>query len=147
MANPNKGEIAFDVDGKRYTLRYSIDAICSLEAEAGKGMVALIGELQDPSKMSLTLARQVLWAGLLEHHPELTVKEAGELIPAAGGLMKIVSLFNEAFEANFTQAEGKQNPRKAGSRRNGTGPRSSKAGQASGDPAPNSTPALPANST
>lgn len=148
MANPHKGEVAFDADGKRYVLRYSIDAICQLEAETGKGIVALISDLESPERMSVTLARQVLWAGLTEHHPNITVKDAGELIAAAGGLVRIVSLFGEAFAAAFPQPEGKQNPRKAGSpKASGTGPRSTASGRASGVIPTTSGDAPHANST
>lgn len=131
MANPHRGEVAFEANGERYVLRYSIDAICALEGSTGKGIVALVGELMNPTTMSITLARKVLWAGLQEHHPDITEKQAGELIVAAGGLGKIVKLFNDSFERAFPEAKAK-NPRKAGGRStNGTGPLSGEAGQAS----------------
>lgn len=130
MANQHKGEVAFDADGKQYTLRYSIDAICCLETETGKGIVALLSEFQDSDKITLTLARQMMWAGLREHHPEVTVKEAGELIVAAGGLMKFIEVLNNSFAASFGLEEGKKNPRKAGGQ-NGTGLRSTRPGHRS----------------
>lgn len=131
--NPHKGEVQFSAGGKNYTLRFSIDAICALEGETGRGIVALISELQDPDKMSLRLARQVLWAGLQEHHPELTVKEAGELIPKAGGMLKVMETFGAAFSAAFPQEkDDSPRPQKAGSPRNGTGPHSTVPGVASG---------------
>lgn len=125
MTNPHKGEVGFDVNGERYLLRFSIDAICALEEETKRGIVALVSDLQNPEKMSITLARQVLWAGLQENHPGLTVKEAGELIPAAGGLAAVVGMFGEAFSAAFPQAkDDSARPRKAGSPKNGIGPHS-----------------------
>jgi hypothetical protein len=132
MANPHKGEVSFDANGAAYTLRYSINAICELENETGKGIVALMTELEDPTRMSMTLARQIMWAGLREHHPDITVKAAGELISAAGGLMRFVQVLNTAFAESFGIADGKENPPKAGSP-NGTGPRSTGPGRASGD--------------
>lgn len=129
--NPVKGEVSFPVDDKTYILQFTIDAICSLEAENGKGIIGLISELQDPSKVSLTLARQMLWAGLQEHHPEITVKEAGELIPAAGGMMSVMRMFEKAFKAAFPELkEGDARPRKAGGLKNGTGPHSTASGAA-----------------
>lgn len=144
MANPHKGEIAFEADGQRYVLHYSVDALCALEAVAGKGIVALIGELMDPATMSLTLARKVMWAGLHDHHPEIDEKRAGELIIAAGGLMKISKVFNAAFGASFPEAAKDKNPPKAGSP-SGTGPRSSRPGRASGETPTPSGKELPAN--
>lgn len=144
MANKHKGEVAFEADGKSYTLRYSIDAICALETASGKGVVALVGDLLNPATMSLTLARKVLWAGLQDAHPEITEKDAGELIVHAGGLGKIVSLFNDAFATAFPEA-AKANPRRAGSRKNGTGPRSSASGQVSDETRTPSGEGHPAN--
>lgn len=130
--NPHKGEVAFDAGGKQYVLRFSIDAICALEAEAGKGILAIVNELQNTEKMSLSLARQILWAGLQENHPELTPKEAGELIPEAGGMSKVYELFGEAFQSSFPQLKGgSAHPRKAGSLKNGIGPHSSVRGAGS----------------
>lgn len=133
MANPHKGEVAFEANGERYVLQFSIDAICALEAETGKGIIGLVAEFQDPDKMSVTLARQILWAGLREHHPELSVKEAGELIPAAGGIAELIKLFGEAFSASFPQPKANgSRPQKAGSPRNGIGPHSTVTGAVSG---------------
>lgn len=128
MINPHKGEVSFESKGQRYVLQYSIDAICTLEGETGKGIIALAGELE--KSPSMTLMRQLIWAGLLEHHPEMTLKEAGELILAAGGLVGAMRLFNQAFAVAFEQDE-KPRPRKAGSPRNGTGPHSTATGAAS----------------
>lgn len=129
MINPHKGEVAFEANGQRYVLQFSIDAVCTLEGETGKGFVALVEELeQNPS---LTLMRQLLWAGLLERHPDITLKEAGELIPAAGGLVGAMDLFNKAFTAAFEKPGDKPRPRKAGSPKNGIGPHSTATGAAS----------------
>jgi hypothetical protein len=129
MINPHKGEISFESNGQRYVLQYSIDAICTLEGETGKGIVALATELE--KSPSMTLMRQLIWAGLLEHHPDMTLKEAGELILAAGGLVGAMSLFNKAFAGAFEKQDEKPRPRKAGSPKNGIGPHSTATGAAS----------------
>lgn len=133
MANPHKGEVAFEADGKRYILQFSIDALCNLEAEAGKGIVALISDINDPMTMSLTRLRQMLWAGLLQHQPDTTIEGAGELIPKAGGLLALREKIAEAFAAAFPDAskETKARPRKAGNPKNGIGPHSTAHGVAS----------------
>jgi hypothetical protein len=131
MANPHKGEIAFEAEGRSYVLRFSIDAICQLEAETNRGIVSLIGELQDPEKMSLTMVRRILWAGLQEHQPDLSLKDAGELIPAAGGMANLLVMFGKAFSASFPALkEDGPRPRKAGGPRNGIGPHSTGSGAA-----------------
>ena len=130
MANPHKGEVAFEAGDATYTLRFSIDALCSLEEITGKGIIALSNELSDADRLSVTLLRQVLWAGLQEHHKGMDLKAAGELIAAGGGVVAMVGIIARAFEATFpeTEAGGAARPPIAG--QNGTGPRSSVRGAA-----------------
>lgn len=130
MANPHKGEVAFKAGDATYTLRFSIDALCSLEDITGKGIIALSNELSNAERLSVTLLRQVLWAGLQEHHKGLDLKEAGELIAAAGGVVAMVEIIARAFEATFPEkkGDGVAHPPKAG--QPGTGPRSSVRGAA-----------------
>ncbi|MPZ58436.1 MAG: hypothetical protein GEU91_18475 [Rhizobiales bacterium] len=104
MINPHKGEVAFTADERRYVLHYSIDAICALEESAGKGFPALVQEMADPDKMSVSLLRKVLWAGLREHHPDLTLKDAGELILGAGGMVGLFPHIERAIAAAFPAA-------------------------------------------
>lgn len=137
MNNHLRGIATFVVAGKTYTMRGSIDAICTLEAISGKGMIAITRELSDPDLMSLSLTRQVLWALLQEHHPELTLKDAGDLIPAAGGMKAITKAIEEALVRMSPdiakEAGGEAHPPTAGQAMNGTGPHSSPSGQASGE--------------
>lgn len=121
MANPHKGEVELQAGEKTFTLRYSIDAICSMEAALGKGFPAIAAEMSDINKMSVSVVRQVLHSGLQECHPELTLKEAGELILSAGGALKVMAKVTEALGAAFPDAkEAKPGPQ-PGPRRAGTG--------------------------
>lgn len=136
MNNPHRGEVTFVVAGKTYTMRGSIDAICALEAISGKGMVTITRELSDPETMTMTLTRQVLWALLQERQPGITLQEAGDLIPAAGGMAGITKAIGEAFQAMFPDvAKGDEaaqaDPPQAGQSANGTGPHSTPSGQVS----------------
>ncbi|WP_342714049.1 hypothetical protein [Bradyrhizobium sp. B039] len=85
MANPHKGEVELVAGEATYTLQYSIDALCSMEAALDKNFTAIAAEMSNPARISVSMVRQLLYSGLQERHPELTLKEAGELIPAAGG--------------------------------------------------------------
>ncbi len=112
MANPHKGEVSFEVNDKTYMLKFSIDALASLECEfgklEGKGKVParqIFQELSDPERMSISGVRLALWAGLQEHHPRMTIKAAGELIVPAGGTNKIIGLIADAVVLAFPQAE------------------------------------------
>lgn len=125
--NPHKGEVVFDAGGQAYTMRFSIDAICALEEETGKGVVLLSEELSDPAKLRMSLVRQVVWAGLRDAHPELTVKQAGELIASSGGLSNMVERIGRAFQLAFPVDEKTgDRPQKPG--QDGTGPASGKPG-------------------
>ena len=109
MANKQRGEVSFKAGDDNYTLRYSINALCVMEGEVGKGFAAIAGDLSNPDKISFTLARAVLWAGLKEHHSDITIEEAGELIPAAGGLTAIMFVISEALTHAFPDNEKKTN--------------------------------------
>lgn len=119
MSNPNKGDVEVEAGGKTYTLRFSIDALCQLEAKAGKSFQK-IGDDLASGQVSLTLARQLLWAGLREHHSEITEKMAGELMPLMGGLTGCVPKIVEGLNFAFPEIAGETpNPQKPG--QDGTG--------------------------
>lgn len=109
MANPHRGEVTFEVDGKSYTLMLNTNAICELEAEMNKGI--------DEIAMSMTrlsTLRGMLWAALRAHHPEVTLPEAGAMIDKVRrtSAMKAV---NDALAAAFPKPDpdakaGPENP-------------------------------------
>ena len=125
--NPNKGEIELKAGDKIYVLRYSIDAICSLEEKTGKSFPTLAAEMGDPNKFTVTLVRSMLHAGLADAQPDITLKEAGEIIIAAGGMVDVMNKVGEALQAAFPDAEASGTPRprnRADRRKVGTGPAS-----------------------
>lgn len=135
MNNRQDGEVGFEADGKQYVMRYSIDAICRLEEVAGKGIVAISKELLDPDKMKMSTVRMVFWAGLVEHHPGITLREAGDLIPKAGGMNGVKTMLTAAFGASFpdeVEVEGDR-PQQAG-QVNGTGSPSTPSGSEAAGP-------------
>lgn len=123
MPNPHKGDIELKAGDATYVLRYSIDAICSLEDDLDKGFPAIAAEMSDTAKVRISSVRQILLAGLREHHPELTLKQAGELIVSAGGAITVLGKIAEAFSAAFPEAEasGKKSPRQRANGRHPTG--------------------------
>lgn len=108
MPNPHKGEVDLVAGEKRYMLRFSINALCALEAATGKGLPALIDEISDPKTMTLARMRQVLHAALSEHHPELTLEQAGELILPAGGMIGVFGKVSEAMSVAFPEVQAAQ---------------------------------------
>lgn len=110
-ANPHRGSVEFEIEGKTYTLRYSINAICVLEERAGRTLLQLAEDLKDITTLRMATIRDVLYAGLIEHHPEITVAAAGELIIAAGGAIKVVAKFSDAMAAAYPAPEAKESRR------------------------------------
>ena len=114
---------------REYVLRFSIDAICHLEAATGRTFPAIAVDMGRPDKVSMTLLRHLMHAGLLEHHPEMTLKDAGELIVAgAGGLQGSMALVEHAIASAFPSAEASGTlrppaapPNRAARRRAGAG--------------------------
>jgi hypothetical protein len=123
MANPHKGDVELKAGDGVYVLRYSIDAICSIEDELDQGFPAIAVDLSNPGKVRLSTIRHVLLAGLREHHPDVTLKQAGELIVAAGGAVQVLGRIAEAFALAFpeTEASGKKSPRQRANGRHPTG--------------------------
>jgi hypothetical protein len=128
----HNGGVSFEANGQTYKLRYSVDAMCALEEVCGgKGIIAIATDLQDPQKVSLTLIRKVIWAGLREHHPEVEVKAAGVLIEQIGGLMKAIELIQRGLEAASPEAkkgDAAEVPPKPVHPESGIGPASSEPG-------------------
>lgn len=122
MGNSKKGEVSFAVAGDRWTLRYTIDALCRLESELDRTFASITAELQDIAAARLSTVRAVFWAGLVEHHPDLTVKQAGELMLAMGGTGAALTEIGKALAAAFPEAADGENPRMPD--QDGTGPAS-----------------------
>lgn len=108
MANKNKGEVALKAGEKEYILRFSANALCDLESSTGKTIMQIMDGVKNIENLSMTTVRAMLWAGLKEHHPEVTIMDAGNII----GEISMLGAFNkiaEAAQAAFPDAE-KDNP-------------------------------------
>jgi hypothetical protein len=121
MANPHKGDMDVEIDGKTYTLRLDIDAICQLEAlgqPLGFATFGAIGAAVDAG--NVTLLRATMWAALRRHHAEVGMAEAGELIEALG-VAETGPLIAKVILLTFpAQEEGAARPRRRTARA-GTG--------------------------
>src|SRR5262245_27836205 len=128
MANPHKGEVSFSANGKTYTLRFSTDAICTAEEALDMGILAIADEMQSwrksPDRIRMKIIRALFWAGLRDNHPDIELVHAGDLMIAAGGMLKVSELIAEAFSRAFPSAETKGARPPKGKKRseNTTGP-------------------------
>lgn len=124
MANPIKGEASLKVEGREYTLCFSIDAMCALEEKLDRTMQDIMSDLTDPTRIGVRLTRALLWASLREHHSEITLKMAGDLIPAAGGVPAVVERISLAIQRAFPTPEA-SDPHPQKPDQDGTGPATS----------------------
>jgi hypothetical protein len=111
MANPLRGEVDLQVGEKTYTLRLSINAIAEVETLLDKGINEILSTL-DPQNARIGTLRAILWASLQEHHPEITLLDAGDLIGDVGA-ENAGPIIGDAIKAAFPAPDGKPRPPKA----------------------------------
>lgn len=80
MANRVRGEATANVDGKQYTLLIDMNSIAGWEDATNMSHIVLLGRMNAGS-WRISDTRHLLHQSLLRHHPEVTLNEAGDLIP------------------------------------------------------------------
>jgi hypothetical protein len=102
LPQPLKGEVAFRLWDKTWTLVFSIDALAALEARLG----LTTREISDLFKGEFSAAtlKTLWWGALQEFHPELDEKAAGRVLSGLGVLEANGKLV-EAYLATFGRAE------------------------------------------
>ncbi|MEW9808599.1 GTA-gp10 family protein [Mesorhizobium marinum] len=119
MANPHKGQVDLKAGDKTYTLSFSINAMCELEAHFDEPITKIAARLQEPDSVSMTNIRALLWAALIDGLPEIKsgpnggLDFAGQLLSEAG-VPEAMDALGRAFASAFpSEASAKGNPRKA----------------------------------
>lgn len=123
VANPEDGEVLLEIKDaagnvtETFVLRMNTNAICRLEQALSDGIVQIERRLRiNPSLQDL---RALLFAGLLNRHPLVTLNDAGNLIDRIGMSAASVLLL-KVFELGFPVApKGEAAKATAGK---GTGP-------------------------
>lgn len=92
-----------EIAGRNLRMKYTINSLCAVEDRAGQPLDRLMDR-------QFSATRLLLWGGLIERQPEMTLAEAGDLIGesiARGGTLEdIVDLCAEGLrEAGFFGAE------------------------------------------
>jgi len=127
MANRERGESAFVVDGATYTLRLTTEAVAQLEdaCSTPEREMFFPDILARMLRGSFKYTRLFLWAALREHHPGLTVKDVGSLIDQAGGIAELSEKIAAVVETTKPDPEDAARPPTAqATRAAGTGDRS-----------------------
>jgi hypothetical protein len=98
--NVAEKEATFNFSDKTYTMIFSINALCELENDYDDVFAEFAGLLSGSGKKRNTVLRKVFRAGLSDHHPEMTERQAGLLMTAMGfhaALTKVADAFTLAF--------------------------------------------------
>ncbi len=92
-----------EIGDKMYELEYTVNSVCDLEEITGKGLGDIL------SVSGLSSIRALLWSGLIENLPGLTIKKAGAIVQEflkQGTLEDLVTKIGEAIEqAGFLNAQ------------------------------------------
>ena len=76
MANGFKGEIGLTYEGQSYTMVLDFNALCDFEGETGKNALTEL-EGMEAGALSASDTRALMWAGLRQRHPDMTLQLAG----------------------------------------------------------------------
>lgn len=109
MSNPLKGEIDFPVGDTSYRLRFSVNSIIEVEDILGVGIIPLSQMFNNPATLKARDVRAMLWGALREHHPEVDLLGAGEIMTIAR-LRPTIEHVAEALQAAFPPPEDKETP-------------------------------------
>lgn len=88
-----------------YELEYTVNAVCDLEELTGNTLSSIF------SKGEYSGVRALLWCGLTEHSPSMTMRQAGVILQEylnTGSIEELLTLIGGAFDqAGFPKAQGK----------------------------------------
>jgi hypothetical protein len=119
MANPMKGEaeVALE-DGRKLKFVFDVNAWIDVCDELGMEMDEVLAALRNKEKPpGLKFQRVLIWGGLRKHHPEMTVRDAGEIMLEAASAMEkamVGGMPQADEEGGADPAEGPTKSRKAG---------------------------------
>lgn len=108
MGNPVRGIVDVDAGGKAVRLQFTANAICDFEDREKTGFVEFLAKLDAEGasgKVRLSDMRKLIWAGMIEHQPEATLRDAGAIIDALGGPMKATDVLRSAIAAALPESE------------------------------------------
>lgn len=88
VANPERGEVEFPVNGDVYILKLSMNAAVVLQDKTGRTIGQLLAACGD---LDFNAIRSVTWMLLQKHHAAQfrTVEVVGDLIDEAGGVQSV----------------------------------------------------------
>lgn len=80
MANRFMGEVsAQSVDGRDWTLRMDMNAMCEFEEATGTPAIEAFQQAEQGGA-SIPMMRHVVFAAIKRHHPDATIEDAGDIL-------------------------------------------------------------------
>ncbi|MCJ8139354.1 GTA-gp10 family protein [Falsirhodobacter halotolerans] len=79
MANSFKGQVPVTHDGKTYTMALDFNALCDFEDQTGKNALQALDGMES-GEVSARDMRALMWAGLKQFHPDMTLPLAGHIL-------------------------------------------------------------------
>lgn len=79
MANQFKGEVDLTHNSQNYTMVLDFNALCDFESQTGKDALVFLGRMEN-GQASASELRSLMWAGLRQRHPEMTLELAGAIL-------------------------------------------------------------------
>jgi hypothetical protein len=96
-ANPARGEVGFEADGKAYTLKLATNELAACEKRFGIKINGFEAFFRDPSISDIITMFAI---GLQRHHPGTTDAAAGDIIDALG-FTEAARLIVESVQLSF----------------------------------------------
>lgn len=116
MGNKHRGVVSAEIGGETVNLRLATNEWAELEEELGKSTGAILRQFQEMAAdedLNMRFLRTVFRAALSYSKPDVTHREAGEMM-TEHGLPETAALVGKAIMASMPeQEEGKGNPPKA----------------------------------
>lgn len=107
MANKEKGEVEFEVDGYQYTVRYDFNSFCELEDLFDQPVHEILERFQSKGKgFGFRELRKFMYAGIKESSPDITLRGAGELVGSLGGFSEAEKYVVNALALAFPESSG-----------------------------------------
>lgn len=107
MANPLRGETP--LPGTERVLRYSINAMCEVEAAAGENMLELLSRIDRGETPTFHQTRLLLWGGL--RGEGVSLADAGDILQEVG-IAPAMRAMAEALRLAFGDAQGDPDPKR-----------------------------------
>lgn len=106
MANKFIGEVAVEFEGCTYTLRMDMNALCHFEDLTGTSAMEAIQHIEQGNLSNIKMLRALVFASLMENHPDATEQLAGRIL--SSDLELLMRVIEAATPEMPTQPGGSQ---------------------------------------